>query len=120
MSDWLNHPRRLCRHQRARFPVHSGHIGDSPGQSVWLAMPQRLPRLPSRSPFLGYQKPLLKRLACRHSDATSEPSCLSGSFLGEDLLSEEVVVLSFFHSICFLRIICLLCFSCPPPGSASQ
>jgi hypothetical protein len=24
MSDWLKHPRRLYRPQRARFPVHSG------------------------------------------------------------------------------------------------
>ena len=68
LSDTLIRPHRLSLHHLDLFPVHSGHIGDFRGPNVWLAMPLRRQRLPSRSPSLASRTPLPLLWACRRSN----------------------------------------------------
>src|SRR5947209_2554455 len=75
MSDRLKRPHRRIPRPLARFPVHSAPIGDSRGQSVWLAMPHRLLRLVSRLPSSGYQTLSPSRSACRRSNTRHEQPC---------------------------------------------
>ena len=74
-SDFLKRPHRLSPRLLDRFPVHSEHIGDSRGLSVWLAMLCHLTRLPSHLPSSGYQTPLRNRWACRRSNTRHEQPC---------------------------------------------
>src|SRR6266702_5984559 len=123
MSDRMKCPYRLILRQRDLFPVHRGHIGDFRGQSVSLAMPHRLPRLPSRSPFLACRRPLPKRSDSRRSDTTSEPSsCFVPSSVRTSFPSGPSR--SLFHSVLLpLHSMLVVLLSPQPaasPGDASR
>jgi hypothetical protein len=68
-------PSRLLLRALERFPVRSGLTTAFRGQSIWLAMPHRLPRLASRSPCLASRRPLPPQSDSRRADSRGKPAC---------------------------------------------
>ena len=104
------------------FPCTAGTLATFVERRVSLAMPHRLPRLPSRSPFLAYRRPLPKRSDSRRPNTTSEPpswlvpSSVRTSFPSGSSRSLFHAVLLSLH---YMLVVLLLPLSAMSPGGAS-